>query len=62
MKELGPDIRGARWRMFGHTLRMTDDTQAKRVMLHYFDVTVWYFEVEFQIEVLQKRFFRNQRY
>lgn len=39
MRELGPDIRGARWRMFGHTLRMTDDTPAKRAMLHYFDET-----------------------
>jgi hypothetical protein len=39
MRELGPDIRGARWRMLGHTLRMTDDTPAKRAMLHYFDVT-----------------------
>ena len=39
MAELGPDIRGARWRMLGHTLRMTDDTPAKRAMLHYFDTT-----------------------
>jgi hypothetical protein len=39
MRELDPDIRGARWRIFGHTLRMTDDTPAKRAMLNYFDVT-----------------------
>jgi hypothetical protein len=39
MTELAPDIRGARWRMLGHTLRMTDDTPAKRAMLHYFDPT-----------------------
>jgi hypothetical protein len=39
MRELGPDIRGASWRMLGHTLRMTDDTPEKRAMLQYFDVT-----------------------
>jgi hypothetical protein len=37
MAEIGPNIRSARWRMLGHTLRMTDDTPAKRAMLHYFD-------------------------
>ncbi len=31
MTELGPDIRG--------TLRMTDDTRAKKAMIHYFDET-----------------------
>ncbi len=38
-KELAPDIRGARWRMLGHTLRMADNTPAKKAMLHYFDKT-----------------------
>jgi len=30
-------IRGARWRMLGHVLRMHEDTPAKRAMLHFFD-------------------------
>ena len=37
MTELELTIRNARWRMFGHTLRMSDDIPAKRVTLHYFD-------------------------
>ena len=36
MTELQPTIRNARWRMFGHALRMNDDTPAKHAMLHYF--------------------------
>ena len=36
MTELQPTIRNARWRMFGHALRMTDDTPAKHAKLHYF--------------------------
>ena len=35
--ELGPEIRGARWLMLGHTLRMNEDIPAKRAMFHYFD-------------------------
>ena len=30
-------IRGARWCMLGHVLRMTDDTPAKCATIHYFD-------------------------
>ena len=37
MQELATIIRYARWRMLGHTLRMTDATPAKHAMLHYFD-------------------------
>ena len=37
MKELAYTIRGSRWRMLGHTLRMTDDTPAKYATTHYFD-------------------------
>jgi hypothetical protein len=37
MKELEPIIRNARWRMLGHTLRMSDDIPAKRATIHYFD-------------------------
>ena len=35
--ELRNIIRGARWRMSGHVLRMTDDTPAKCATVHYFD-------------------------
>ena len=37
IEELATTIRNARWRMLGHTLRMTDDTPAKHAMLHCFD-------------------------
>jgi hypothetical protein len=37
MKELEPIIRNARWRMFGHTLRMNDDIPAKRATIRFFD-------------------------
>ena len=37
MIELETTIRNARWRMFGHTLRMNDDKAAKRATFHYFD-------------------------
>ena len=31
-------MREAGWRMFGHVLRMTDDTPAKHTTIHYFDI------------------------
>ena len=34
--ELQFAIRGARWRMLGHVLRMTKDTPAKHAMIYYF--------------------------
>jgi hypothetical protein len=37
MKELAITIRGARWRMLGHTLGMADDVPAKKATNHYFD-------------------------
>ena len=37
MQELATIIRNARWRILGHTLRMTDATPAKHAMLLYFD-------------------------
>jgi hypothetical protein len=37
MGELEPIMRNARWRMFGHILRMNDTIPAKRATLHYFD-------------------------
>jgi hypothetical protein len=39
MTALEPIIRNARWRMLGHTLRMSDDIPAKRATIHYFDRT-----------------------
>jgi hypothetical protein len=35
MKELAITIRGARWRMLGHVLRMDDQIPAKHAMKHY---------------------------
>jgi hypothetical protein len=36
---LSHTIRGARWRMLGHVLRMDDQIPAKHAMKHYFDST-----------------------
>ena len=43
--ELQHIIRGARWRMMGHVLRMSKDTHAKQAMWHYFDICVMYPEL-----------------
>lgn len=38
--ELDYIIRGARWRLLGHILRMSEDVPAKRATVHYFDACI----------------------
>ena len=36
MVRINEQVIGARWRLFGHTLRMKEDTPARKAMAYYF--------------------------